>query len=355
MFASWSLLVFVIYTLLICFIALIADFAQYRKIYGRYYDYYCKLGIMGYKDEILFYNHYMICKNEIIRLKIEFNRIYKIIDDCNYFYIYSDIKRLIIPKRCCDDNANSFFRGLTVKKKTIKEKKCPKEISNEKKTNFISTLLMIISILSIWGALITQVSISGDLPFSLEIKSLWIFWIWMIIPILSILFYTIYKTKRNLISGICCTVILFFIGLLAFFSPVDEISYSEVLPYEKILDISIPNNGVYYDEVKSMFFSSLADVHSIYIKLGDKNSMEKLVRNIKNSQKWLVKNDEISDLIPFELKYSGGSYYLIYNKDTKEYNSIPEDENTYSFVLGIFNTNTQLLEIYEYEFCLQNQ
>lgn len=60
-------------------------------------------------------------------------------------------------------------------------------------------------------------------------------------------------------------------------------------------------------------------------------------------------------MIPFELKYSGGSYYLIYNKDTKEYNSIPEDENTYSFVLGIFNTNTQLLEIYEYEFCLQNQ
>lgn len=71
----------------------------------------------------------------------------------------------------------------------------------------------------------------------------------------------------------------------------------------------------------------------------DKNNIEKSMKDSKNWIKgYLLKSDLYIFIDDFD--YNDSSYYLIYNSDNKEYNSVPENMGVYKYYVASYNPNS---------------
>ena len=178
----------------------------------------------------------------------------------------------------------------------------------------------------------------------------------LIIPILSIVFgfkyKNVVKTKYNIIAGFIMGILLLILACYFTVPSIDKTTYSSVKEYQNILHISIPKNGYYYKDKQIFHFLYNFDgvsVSSINAYYKDKSIFQQLDKEIKKNTSWLSYSDleEVEKLLPYELR-SKKHYYLIYNKTAEEYNSIPDKEGKYSFVVAVYVPKVQQLEIYEY-------
>ena len=90
------------------------------------------------------------------------------------------------------------------------------------------------------------------------------------------------------------------------------------------------------------------------IKLNSKDTsnIEKSMKNSKNWTKgYLLKSDLYIFIDDFD--YNDSSYYLIYNYDNKEYNSVPESTGVYKYYVASYNPNINDVNIEISEFYYQ--
>ena len=84
----------------------------------------------------------------------------------------------------------------------------------------------------------------------------------------------------------------------------------------------------------------------------DKNNIEKSMKNSENWTKgYLLKSDLYIFIDDFD--YNDSSYYLIYNSDNKEYNSVPERTGVYKYYVASYNPNINDVNIEISEFYYQ--
>ena len=251
--------------------------------------------------------------------------------------------------RTNDLKENSAFFSHIDKNSTKFVKKTP---SNVWRT--ISIILFVTSILSIFGALSSVMSASN--ANNMFEENMWLFFLFTPIPISSIIFGIIlkskgYKYKKNIIVGIIMTVLLCIYGSFTFMFA-DSYDYSDepIINVEQTIGIDIPD----HKQIRTTNWTDTQSVSRGYIYYTsyiyfDESAVQEFEKHLPTNAKWLstIPNDLIGIASPLN-DYASCDYILIYNKDTAECNTLPDSSGTFRFVNILYNAERNQMEIIEY-------
>lgn len=318
-------------------------------------------------DYILkFYDDYLEKESENEVIKIKYNNITKIKETRENIYIFlADKKKIIIIKDKCTKEIVELVRNISSENVIIKYQKKYKEFTtldeNKYKTvRIILIILFILSILSLWAGLFFSQFVSrlNNVPHVLWTQNMWVLYLCLPIPILSIVLGFIYVNKGvKCIKNIVCGFIIGFLLLIfgSFSSKFDyRCNYEEIYSYKNIIGVNqIPTQGE-YDKI--VWDSSYLQNHiSHYIKFTDNEELKLFYNNISINSNWLVKEKlgtNISSLIPTSMlceKYHK-CYYSLYIKELDEYNKYPTETGNYNIYAMLFDYNSSYLQIEEYSY-----
>ena len=292
-----------------------------------------------------------ISKNEEITrtLKIYFDDIEKIQSFGNYLVLqivgqsYVIKKDALIPESAFITFCNSTPNKVEAKK--------PKD-----KFKTISILLFVLSICTIWGALICVAILTGINQAMAE--NMWVFFLFLPVPIASIVFgYYLkkkgYKYKKNVIVGIIMAALLCIYGSFTFiFSDIYSHSDEPILNTEQMLNIDIPkhsriNTQDWTKGTQSVPRGYIYSTSDIYF---DDTAVEQFEKNIPNDTKWIsdIPNNMIG-ITSYFCDVQTSDYYIIYNKDTGTFNKLPSESGTYVFINILYNVEDNTMKIVEYQ------
>ena len=299
-------------------------------------------------------------------VKILYTKLTKIKEIGNYFYLYSDLQTVIISKKDCTDDMCSYIRSLPAKKYIYKNKKYSlrkkivkdtgvRNIQNEKGLSILFWFLFAASILSLYRAFFTQTILSEGLPARVSYTTAWVAWLWLLFPILSLVLGILYSRYRfcskNIVIGVLCSLILIVAGCSSFLAPKPSHNFSEIKPYQDILQVDLPKDAIYYhDDTVDLCQDSIVDISILYVAYPD-DAGEKLAQNIKNSKYWIssYESEKLYDIMPYSTQSEyEDDYYLIFNKNSKQYNSLPDDDGKQHFIVMKYDSVYYRLYIYQY-------
>lgn len=282
-------------------------------------------------------------------LKVYYKDIEQIQDIGKYLVIHFEGQSFILKKENLTFNSALYLYMNRNPQKVLKREKADK-------LKIISNVLFVLSLLSIPGFLLL-VSWVSSLN-NLFIENTWICYLFTPFSIASTVFgfylkYKNYKYKKNIISGVIITVILCLYGSFTFiFSDFYDHSSKPVIRVEQLTGIDIPqskqiNTQDWTKGVQDVSRGYIYYTSDIYF---DDDLTKDFAKQIKTDDRWLssVPNDLIGITSPFS-DYGGYDYLLIYNIDSKEYNTLPEDGGNYSFINMFFNIEQSKMIIVEYE------
>ena len=238
----------------------------------------------------------------------------------------------------------------------------PKEKEKPKNAKLIKTLmilLFIITICSLWGALWTMAIVNKINPqhgFNFT-RNAWVFWCWLPVSITSIILGFIFNSKglkctKNIVAGFIISFFLLIYGSFSLF-PTFSVEYSRIDDYRQYIDASLPNNGDLEIQNWEKYFDNDKIEYSIINVYYDKEDVSVLENSIKLSNNWLLSTkikSELKILLPSQFKISDDVYYSIYNKTTKEYNTIPSESGVYEIYAMYYDKLSKKLSIHKFKY-----
>ncbi len=220
----------------------------------------------------------------------------------------------------------------------------------------ISDLLFISSILSFFVAVIIWGYISN--ANKLFTENIWILFLFTPIPIASLVFGCVsnktgYNLKKNIVVGIVMTALLCIYGSFSFiFADVYDHSDEPIIEIEQTIDIDIPEHSQIntQDWTKGTQPVSRGYVYYTSDIYFESNSVDAFEKQLENDDRWLssVPNDLIGVTSPLG-DSTMHDYLLIYNIDTDEFNSLPDDNGIYRFINILYSTEDNQMRIVEYD------
>ncbi len=224
------------------------------------------------------------------------------------------------------------------------------------KWRVISVLLFVTSLLSIFGALALVGAISNSN--GLFVENMWVFFLFTPIPISSIVLGFVlksknYKYKKNIIVGIIMVALLCIYGSFSFiFANTYEHSDAPIIRIEQTMGIDIPTHKQIntQDWTKGTQSVSRGYIYSTSYIYFDKIAVEEFEKQIVANDKWLsnVSNDLIGISSPFG-DCGMYDYVLIYNMDTSEYNTLPQNSGTFRFISILYRAEENQMKLVEYD------
>lgn len=292
-----------------------------------------------------------ISKNEEVTktMKIYFDDIEKIQSFGNYLVLQVAGQSYIIKKDALiPESAFITFCNNTPNKVEAKK---PKD-----KFKIISILLFVLSICTIWGALIGVAILSGINQAMTE--NMWIFFLFLPVPIASIVFGFYLKKKgckykKNVIVGIIMAALLCIYGSFTFiFSDIYSHGDEPIVNTEQMLNIDIPthsriNTQDWTKGTQSVPRGYIYSTSDIYF---DDTAVGQFEKNISNDAKWIsdIPNDMVG-ITSYFCDIQTSDYYIIYNKDTGEFNKLPSVSGTYVFINVLYNAESNTMKLVEYQ------
>ena len=220
----------------------------------------------------------------------------------------------------------------------------------------LSDILFVASLLSIFGALALVGAVSERN--NLFIENMWLFFLFLPIPIASVILGLVlkkknYKYKKNVIVGIIMAILLGIYGSFSFvFGEVYEHGEEPIIKIEQTIGIDIPihkqiNTQDWTIGTQSVSRGYIRSTSDIYF---DQSAVEEFEKQIATDDRWLstLPNDLIGISSPFS-DSDMYDYYLIYNMDTSEYNTLPQNNGTFRFINILYITETKQMRIIEYD------
>jgi TRAP-type C4-dicarboxylate transport system permease small subunit len=222
----------------------------------------------------------------------------------------------------------------------------------------ISILLFIFSICSIWGALMGVAILSASNPHTMGNENMWVFFLFLPIPLASIVFGFYLKKKgvkykKNVIVGFIMAAFLCIYGSFTFIFD-DMYSHSDepILNAEQTLNIDIPahiriNTHDWTQGTQSSPRGYIYYTSDIYF---DDASVAEFEEALESDTKWMsyIPNDMVG-ITSYLYDMESSDYYLIYNKTTKEFNSLPSESGTYDFINILYNAKSNTMILIEYQ------
>jgi len=243
---------------------------------------------------------------------------------------------------------DSYLYSFIYKDPTLK-------VVRKTKKTFLSVLTIILSIASVFAVMIID-AMRSDYFDQLTLENLWISFLFLPIPVFSIL-YGIYQQKkgyrniRNIVVGVCIFLILSAMGASSFLSSSEYYSdFSLLLNWEERLDIDFPDRG----EILTAYPDHLLDSgiegynEKTTVRLEKKDRVE-FSDKVAGDERWITEYHE--NLLPCFLNGDydyNFDYHMLVNLTTKEINKLPEKSGMYRFAYVKYMDADGILEIEDY-------
>ena len=288
--------------------------------------------------------------DEIIKMtKVYYDEIEEIQSYRNYFLIHAGGQRYIIKKDVPDPRS-----PLLAFCKDFQNKSTDKKPWDKFKT--VSLILFLLSIGTIGCAMFVVFLMTANNKAMVE--NMWAFFLFVPIPIASIIygFYLKkkgYKYKKNIIIGIIMAILLCIYGSFTFLFP-NVYSHSDeaIRNAEQLLGIDIPKHSqintqdwtVGTQSVPRGYIYSTTD---IYFEDVDVKEFES---SLEADDKWLSSIPAgIVGITSYFCETHASDYYMIYNKDTGEFNKLPPENGTYDYVNILYDAEHNTMKLVEYQ------
>lgn len=264
-------------------------------------------------------------------------------------------------KYCTFTARNQIF---TVNKKNINKSsllyrfiyKDPKVKSVVKSKRTIwSVLLIIMCIAAPFVGFAIDASMS-DYFDQLISKNLWVSFLLLPIPVLSVV-YGIYQQKkgyrnsRNVIMGVIVFIILCAMGFSAFTASSEYYSdFAQLLKWEERLDVDFPDSGDILTQYPDAMLSEGVEGHNeVSIVRFEKKDAEEFLKMISQDERWVTEYpDNILPCFHEGIYGFNFDYHMLYNLTTDEVNKLPEKSGVYRFVYLKYLESDGVLEIEDY-------
>jgi len=292
-----------------------------------------------------------ISKNEeIVRtLKIYFDDVEKIQSFEKYLVLQIAGQSYIVKKDALiPESAFITFCNNTPHKVEVKK---PKD-----KLKIISILLFVLSIGTIWGAMISE-AILSEINRAMT-ENMWVFFLFLPIPIGSIVFGFYlkkkgYKYKKNVIAGVIMAALLCIYGSFTFiFADVFSHSDEPIVNAEQTLNIDIPKHSHISTQdwtkgTQSVPRGYIYSTSDIYF---DDTAVEQFEKSIANDARWIsdIPNAMVG-ITSYFCDIQTSDYYMIYNKDTGELNKLPSESGSYVFINLLYDAEGNTMKLVEYQ------
>ncbi len=332
---------------------------------------YRKKNKMDIEVEIKFYDSYLVQENKNKKLKVDYAKFSHGIETNTNFYLQYIEKRrtkiIIINKDNCELELIQFIR---TKINNMESNlggdirfSSNKKLKNSKLTKKIMSLLFLLSILSIFGGLYTFATYNevNKINGPNFVKSAWLFWLWLPIPITSIAIGYRYKKRgldcsKNIISGFIISILLIGLGCFSLlpysFNEVDS-NYEIIDNYRQIMGVSIPDTGqLRTTTMKSFNLKNISNLEITTVNYSSEDT-NMLANEIKNNNNWVLSTElssEFKKLLPSTFIVNSNIYYLFYNKNLNEYNTIPLASGTYNICSMKYDISKKTLIIYSFDY-----
>ncbi len=315
--------------------------------------------------ETEFYEDYFIRKTNKSSLTINYSEISKCVENDTNFYLEYPEKNfiIIIQKNRCDNELINFIRSkFNNLENHLEDNSNFKKMKKYHNPNLIKTfmiILFIVTICSLWAAL-WSLSLADKINpqyGSNFIKNNWVFWLWLPIPILSIILGFKYKNAgfkctKNIVGGFIITFLLLMYGSFCLF-PTFSQDYSKIDDYRNIIDANLPDNGeLEIQDWKTHFDDDKTNYTKIDVYY-DKEDVSNLVSSIENNSNWILSKkmkSTLKILIPQQLRVDEDAYFSIYNKTNNEYNTIPKASGNYEIYVIKYDKSDKHLEIHKFTY-----
>ena len=292
-----------------------------------------------------------ISRNEEVTrtLKIYFDEIEKVLAFGNYL-VFQIMGQSYIIRRDVLAPDSAFISIYHNAQNKIKAKK------PNGKLKILSIILFVLSICTVLGAMICASILSGSNQVMTE--NMWAFFLFLPIPIVSIIFGFYlkkkgYKYKKNVIVGLIMAIVLCIYGSFTFiFADVYSHSDEPILNAEQTMNIDIPehshiNTQDWTQGTQSIPRGYVYFTSDIYF---EDSAVEEFERKLSSEEKWI--SDIPTDLVGITSYFCDiqkSDYYVIYNKDTKEFNQLPSESGTYEFINILYNSESNTMMLVEYK------
>ncbi len=289
-------------------------------------------------------------ENEKIReSKIFFTDIEQIQQFGKWLFLQFGGQSFIIRKS--DLKENSAFYSFMYKNPS---RTMEKPINNTWKV--LSIILFVASLLSIFVALVLVGIVSN--ANKLFVENMWLFFLFTPIPIASLVFGFIlkakgYKYKKNIIAGIIMVALLCIYGSFSFiFANVYGHGDEPIDRAEQIIGIDIPEHKQISTQDWTKGTQSVSRGYIYYTSdiYFHNSAVADFEKQLANDERWLssVSNDLIGITSPMN-DYGIYDFVLVYNVDTSEYNTLPNDSGKYRFINILYRLEDNQMKIVEYD------
>lgn len=326
------------------FIFHIKEIHAYNKTWKKSLEQVCEL-IYEYKifEDKIVVNIYR--KSERIRESKCYYTDIEQIQQCGNWLLFQFGRQLFIVRKS-DLKENSAFFSYMYKNplKTI-----------DSTFSIVSIILFVASLLSILGGLALVETVSR--VNNLANENMWLFFLLTPIPIASIVWGFVLKSKgckykKNIIVGIIMTALLCSYGSFTFiFANVYDHSDEPIIKVEQMIGINIPehrqiNTQDWTEETLSASREYIYSTSDVYF---DNSVTEEFEKQLAIDEKWLslIPNDLIGITSTFS-NYDSYDYMLIYNTDTSEYNTLPHENGVFHFINILYRSDDNRMKIVEY-------
>lgn len=196
-------------------------------------------------------------------------------------------------------------------------------------------------------------------------ENMWLLFVLLPIPLASLILGIIYKKKglkttKNIVAGIIIIALLSVYGSFSFiFAGAYTHDFSYVNDIESKIHFYLPDTGkiTTNDWTKGTQTSS----DSLYIdymsdiQFTDKSEIAVFESKLKNSKLWMASvSTPLSSLVPVYFgSTSDYNYYMLYNVDLKNYNTIPDKSGIYTFIYLAYSSEKNRMKIDEYTLKVQ--
>ena len=224
------------------------------------------------------------------------------------------------------------------------------------KWKVLSVILFVASLLSLFGALglVAMVSSKNHL----FVENMWLFFLLTPIPIASIVLGFVlklknYKYKKNIIVGIIMVALLCIYGSFSFiFANVYDHSEESIVRAEQTIGINIPEHKQIHTQDWTKGTQSVSRGYIYYTSdiYFENSAVADFEKQLAKDNKWLssVSNYLIGITSPMN-DYGFYDYVLVYNVDTAEYNTLPNDSGKYRFINILYRLEENQMKIVEYD------
>ena len=219
----------------------------------------------------------------------------------------------------------------------------------------ISRALVAASVLSIFAGIILTALVS---PTGKEMfDNMWVYYLFTPIPIASFCAGLIFRKKgypykKNLIAGIIVTLLLCVYGSYPFiFGAQFTESTDPLLRAEQYLGtdfpsaVSISTSG----ELETPLSNDMGYVYGTCDLIFDIEAAQSFEQSLINDDRWCdAMPNDLLGITPSEHALPGFDYILIYNSDSREWNTQPAETGTYHFTCIYYRLPEHQMRIVEY-------